>query len=192
MSGPSVDIALLENEFEICKTERCEDEGIAVPKIKTGAKSKKTYVGSFFKFDSKHCVSRHFQRRQVADCGIVLKYQDEQYFLIVELKSGKAKHTAMNQIFSTYDRLKELHKSYDGERDQKENYNKRKSKKKVKMARLIGVIYAKNTTSILVKEIKRWNKKQNTGKEPFVNLVTVEKLKNKNLKLDQVVSILLN
>ena len=192
MSGPSVDIALLENKFEICKGKRCEDEGIAIPIIKTGARGEKTCVGSIFKFDSKHCMSRHFQGSKVADCGIVLKYQDELYFLIVELKSGKARRNALAQIFSTHNRLKELYKSYNEERNQEENYNKGKSKKEVKKARLIGVIYTKKTTRILVEQIKRWNKKQNTGKEPFVNLVTVEKLENKNLKLDQVVSILLN
>ena len=98
----------------------------------------------------------------------------------------------MSQIFSTHSRLKELYKSYNEEKNQEENYNKGKSKKEVKKAKLIGVIYAKKTTRMLVERIKRWNKKQNTGKEPFVNLVTVEKLENKNLKLDQVVSILLD
>ena len=194
MSGVSIDIALLENKFEICKAKECEDEGIAVPIIKTGVRSEKTCVGSIFKFDSKRCVNRHFQRRQVADCGIVLKYQDEQYFLIVELKSGEARHRSMGQIFSTYYRLKELQKGHNEEKNYEENYNKRKSKKEVKKARLIGVIYAKKTARTLVRQIRmrNKNKKQNAGKEPFVNLVKEEKLKNKNLKLDQVVSIFLD
>ena len=188
MNGPSVDISFLKNTFEICKAEECKDSGVKVPRIKTGERSEKTCVISIFKFDSKCCVDKYFQKIKVADCGIFLKYQNELYCFIVELKSGEARPAASDQIISTYHKLKKLQKDYNEKKSQKGDYSKKKSQKEV---RLIGIIYAKKTSKF-VKQRRKENKEQYRGKKLFINPVKVERLRNKNLKLDQVVSIFLD